>query len=234
MIRKYLHHSFRQREKLGLPACLPQSIKNTCHKLRVTNGVGGSLTQTHLNITSQQNDLSTDSHTSSANHKTALALIANIYSDQTTPLDASEGHLCEILKESGRKMRGEREISQVMQTEREEKATERHAVRHGERQRRSQKQKIDAAWPRRNDCSFVRQHLEAKGTPAPRWLHKGKRRKRGKEGERREKGGVSRLEPNGSRQHLHRMKSGLLYQAWWKSWQHVSDYLGIFVFYWLN
>lgn len=74
-----------------------QSIKNRCHKQRVTNrGGGGALTKTHLNVASQRSDLSTNSHIGSPNNKTALALIANIYSDQTTPLNASEGHLCEI------------------------------------------------------------------------------------------------------------------------------------------
>lgn len=55
-------------------------------------------------------------------------------------------------------MREEGEISQVMQKEKERKATERQ----GERQRHSQKQKIDTARSRGSDCSFVSVHLEAK------------------------------------------------------------------------
>lgn len=37
-----------------------------------------------------------DSHFGSPNHKTALTLMANIYSDQTTLRNASEGRLAEI------------------------------------------------------------------------------------------------------------------------------------------
>ncbi len=75
-----------------------RAIKNRCHKLRVTNRGGGreALTKAHLSVAARWSDLSTDSHIYSPNHKTAPTLIANIYSDQTTPPNASEDHICEI------------------------------------------------------------------------------------------------------------------------------------------
>lgn len=45
-----------------------------------------AMTKTHLNTAAQPSDLSTNSHTGNPNPKTVFALIANIYSDQTTPL----------------------------------------------------------------------------------------------------------------------------------------------------
>lgn len=93
-------------------------------------------------------------------------------------------------------MREEGEISQVMQTEKERKATERHR----ERQRHSQKQKVDAAWSRGNDCSFVSVHLEAKWLPVPSDFTK----QRGEE----EKW-VNKLKPNGDAQ-LHYIEDSLM------------------------
>lgn len=59
-------------------------------------GGGSAFDKDSFKRASQRADSRADSHFGSPNHKTALTLMANIYSDQTTLRNASEGRLAEI------------------------------------------------------------------------------------------------------------------------------------------